>query len=114
MKRLSTKSIGSLLKATASMVESAGRRVGERQFERMLQRHDRKGELRAGILGIDPLTFKELQRHHSFNEIMKLHGFASQQQFRVALLGKLRDELLRRGWSRRKIDAYSTFEPLLT
>lgn len=112
MKRLSTKAISSLLKMTASMRQNVERRTDERHFERLLRRHDRKGELRAGILGIDAPMFRELQRRATFDEIIRLYGFKTQREFRVALIGKLRGELLQRGWSRRRIDAFAAPLPV--
>jgi len=112
MKQLSTKSIGSLLAATATAIGDVGRRAGERHLERVLRRHDRKGELRANIFGISPLEFRELQRRYTFDEMIKLYGFKSQSEFRLALLGKLRAELLQRGWSRQKIDRYVDHKPI--
>ena len=57
--RISTKTLASLLLVTAVMAAAPG--IGkksrehrrETQFDRILQRHDRKGELRAEVLGID-------------------------------------------------------------
>lgn len=103
MKQLSTKSIGSLLKATVLAAGNVGR-TSERHLQRVLQRHDRKGELRAAILGVNPLEFRSLQKRHTFEEIIKLYGFKGQSEFLTALLGKLRAELLQRGWSRQRID----------
>lgn len=106
MKQLSTKSIGSLLGAIAATIGDAGKRVSDKHLERMLQRHDRKGELRAGILGMTPYEFRDAHRHHSFDSVIRLHGFKNRDEFRLALRGKLRAELLQRGWSRQKIDTY--------
>jgi hypothetical protein len=108
--KLSTKTIASLLLVTTvASVPGVGRarsadRRKESQFDRILQRHDRKGEIRADILGISPLEFRELHKKQSFEEIIKRHGFSSVRSFRLALLGKLRAELLQRGWTRQRID----------
>lgn len=107
--KLTTKTIASLLLVTAaSLVPHVGRQAKDRpsQLDRILQRHDRKGELRADILGMSPVAFKEQQKKQSFEEIIRQHGFKNETAFRVALFGKLRDELLRRGWSRQKIDRH--------
>ena len=112
MKRLSTKAISSLLKVTVNARQNVGQHAEERHFERLLRRHDRKGELRAGILGIDAMVFRELQRRVAFDEIIHLYGFKTQYEFKVALIGKLRDELLRRGWSSRRIDAFAASSPV--
>ncbi len=86
-------------------IREAGRKR-ESQFDRILQRHDRKGEIRADILGISPLEFRELHKKQPFEEIIKRHGFSDIRSFRLALLGKLRSELIHRGWTRRKIDRH--------
>jgi len=111
--RISTKTLASLLLVTAvaaavpgmsKMPGSKHRR--ESQFDRLLQRHDRKGELRADILGIDPYTFRALQKKSSFEEIARRHGFSGARDFRLALLGKLKNELRQRGWSASRIEKY--------
>jgi hypothetical protein len=111
--RISTKTLASLLLVTAVAVAvpgisklSGGRRRHESQFDRLLQRHDRKGEIRAEILGLDPLTFRDMQKKVPFNEIAKQRGFSTPRAFRLALLGKLRNELHQRGWTTRKIDHF--------
>lgn len=113
--RMSTKSLASLLLVTAVGVAMPGigrlptrQRRQESQFDRILQRHDRKGELRAEVLGLDPYTFREHLRHHSFEEIAKQRGFASVKAFRVALFGKLKGELHQRGWTDNRIKHYMT------
>jgi hypothetical protein len=55
-------------------------------------------------LGISPLEFRELHKKQSFEEIIKHYGFNNVRSFRLALLGKLRAELLQRGWTRQRID----------
>ena len=107
MKQLSTKSVGSLLVATAATIGDAGR-AGQKHLDRVLRRHDRKGELRAAILGMDPLEFRSQQQRRTFDELIRLHGFRGYGEFLVALRGKLRAELLARGWSRQRIDLYMT------
>lgn len=110
--KLPTKALGSLLLATAVATVPRLRfsdKASERRecrFERMLQRHDRKGEIRASLLGLDPLVFRGLQKTMSFDEIVRVHGFKNMQAFRLALIGKLRTELLHRGWSRQRIDNF--------
>ena len=70
--RISTKMLASLLLVTAVMVAAPGlgikqlRRRQEAQFDRILQRHDRKGELRAEVLGIDAPTFRQLHKRRPF------------------------------------------------
>lgn len=106
MKQLSTKSIGSLLTATATAIRDVGKRASQKHLDRVLQRHDRKGDIRASILGMSPPEFRDALRKHSFEELIRLHGFKSQHEFMVALRGRLLNELLHRGWSRNKINGY--------
>lgn len=111
--RISTKTLASLLLLTAVATAMPGiskltksRRLQESQFDRILQHHDRKGELRAEILGLDPLTFRDMQKRMSFEEIARRKGFASVRAFRIALLGKLKNELHQRGWTSQRIERY--------
>lgn len=106
MKQLSTKCIGSLLAAIAAATRDVGRRADEKQLDRALRRHDRKGELRATILGISAPQFRDELRRHSFEEVIKLRGFRGKTDFMIALTGMLRNELLSRGWSRQRINEY--------
>lgn len=108
MKQLSTKSIGSLLTATSSAIGNVGRMSAEKHLDRILRRHDRKGELRAAILGVSPIEFRLMLKRSSFEEVIKRHGFRGLDEFRIALMGKLKEELLHRGWSRQKIDGLVT------
>lgn len=111
--KVSTKSLASLLLVTA--VASAvpgisttlpGKKRSQSQFDRLLQRHDRKGELRAEILGMQPIELRAKLRTMPFDEIVKKRGFKTTREFRVALLGKLKSELRQRGWTRRKIERH--------
>jgi len=104
MKHLSTKSIGSLIVAAATVAGNAGRKAGAKQLDRVLRRHDRKGELRAAILGIDPRDMRAQLKHYTLEEIAMRHGFGSAGDFYMALGGKLKAELHNRGWSRHRID----------
>lgn len=112
--KMSTKTLTSLLLVTAvaaampgiSTVISPGRKRKESQFDRLLQRHDRKGELRAEILGTDVHTFRSLRVRYAQSEIIKRYGFKDTRAFRLALLGKLKNELHQRGWSPRKIEQF--------
>jgi len=110
--RISTKVLASLLLVTAVMAAAPGigvkrqRRRQGTQFDRILQRHDRKGELRAEVLGIDAPTFRRLHKTLPFIEIVRRSGFASERAFRLALLGKLKGELRQRGWTTQRIDRY--------
>lgn len=111
--KLATKAIATLLLATvpSDRSENILSRVSVRrksQLDYLLRRHDRKGELRAELLNIAPAAFRHMQKHMSFEEIVRRYGFANMWAFRVALLGKLKDELRHRGWSMRQIDSYIT------
>lgn len=113
--KLSTKTIASLMVVTAVASAMPGvsqiglsRQRRKSQFDKLLAVHDRKGELRAEILGIDAPTFRRMSRTKPFAQIVRECGIGSTRAFRLALFGRLRDELLRRGWSRAKIDAYVT------
>lgn len=104
MKQLSTKTLGSLLVVSIRATRDTQARKAMRQLDRALRRHDRKCELRAGILGITPILFKEMQKKQGFDEIIKKYGFKDPKDFYTALFGKLKNELLYRGWSRQRID----------
>jgi hypothetical protein len=78
----------------------------ESQFDRLLQRHDRKGDLRAEILGISSPQLRALLKAMPFEEIVRRSGFASTRAFRLALFGKLKNELRQRGWTSRRIERY--------
>lgn len=111
--KLSTKTVASLLVVTAAAAAAPGlsqiaipKKRRESQFDRLLSTHDRKCEIRAEILGISPHEFRQLRRNMSFDQVIQLCGFYSKRDFRIALLGFLRSELLHRGWSRERIDSY--------
>lgn len=112
--KIATKSVATLLLVTAvaSAVPGISRlsrsKRQESKFDRLLQRHDRKGELRAEILGLDPLELRAMQKRMAFGEIVRRRGFADEKAFRLALLGKLKDELHRRGWTPQRIERYMT------
>lgn len=112
--KISTKTLTSLLLVTAVAIAIPGisRRLPggkhryESQFDRLLQHHDRKGELRADILGIDPVTFKNLQKQMPLESIVRRSGFKNIRAFRIALFGKLKDELRQRGWTSNRIEHF--------
>lgn len=112
--KLATKTVASLLLVTAVATAVPGiSKLGpgkkhrhESQFDRLLQRHDRKGELRAEILGLDPLVFKDMQKQFSFAEIARRRGFKTVRAFRLALFGRLKNELRHRGWTTQRINRY--------
>lgn len=111
--RIATKTVASLLIVTAVATAVPGisklpgsKRRHESQFDRLLQRHDRKGELRADVLGLDPMTLRDMQKRMSFEEIARSKGFRNVRAFRLALLGKLKNELHHRGWTSQRIERY--------
>ncbi len=111
--KLSTKTIASLLVMTAVATAVPGlsqltipKRSKKSHFDKLLARHDRKGELRAEILGISPQELKKMCRTMTLTEVIHRCGLKGKRDFRAALFGRLRNELLQRGWSRSRIDAY--------
>lgn len=111
--KLSTKTVASLLVVTAAAAAAPGlsqiaipKKRRESQFDRLLATHDRKCEIRAEILGITPHEFRRLRRNMTFEKVVQLCGFYSKRDFRIALLGYLRNDLLHRGWSRERIESY--------
>jgi len=109
--QISTKTLTSLLLMTTAAMKPGGSRLQKgwrkkSRFERLLQRHDRKGELRAEVLGTSPEDFRFLQKQFTFDEVVRRHGFLNEQAFHTALIGKIRSELRRRGWSGHRIDSY--------
>ncbi|HEU5121931.1 MAG TPA: hypothetical protein VFT59_03720 [Candidatus Saccharimonadales bacterium] len=114
--KIATKTIASLLIVTAVAAAVPGisvkippgrkRTKYESRFDRLLQRHDRKCELRAAVLGLDVRTFRDLQKQYTFERIIKQRGFKSTREFRIALMGMLKHELHNRGWSGTRIKNY--------
>lgn len=111
--RISTKTLATLLVVTAVAAAVPGisripgsKRRHESQFDRLLQHHDRKGELRSSVLGLEPIEFRSLQSRMSFDEIARSKGFATQRAFRIALMGKIKEELHLRGWKSGRIEEY--------
>ncbi|NCU38055.1 hypothetical protein EOL96_03315 [Candidatus Saccharibacteria bacterium] len=111
--KLSTKTVASLLVVTAAAAAVPGlsqisipKKRRESLFDKLLATHDRKGELRSRVLGITPYEFKLLRKRMTFEQVVQYCGLYSTRDFRIALFGYLRSELLSRGWSRAKIDTY--------
>ncbi|HMH70172.1 MAG TPA: hypothetical protein VK502_02140 [Candidatus Saccharimonadales bacterium] len=111
--KIATKTVASLLLVTAVAAAvpgiskiSGGKRRHESQFDRLLQRHDRKGDLRATILGIEPARLRALLKTMPLEEVVRESGFASTRAFRLALFGKLKNELRQRGWTSQRIEQY--------
>lgn len=106
--KLSTKSLATLLSVAMSPA-MRGETARERQFarmERILQKHDRKGELKASVLGIDPVELRTKERKRSLRDIIRSSGFRDENGYRIALIGKIKYELHQRGWTSRKISDY--------
>lgn len=110
--KLSTKTVTSLLVVTTVAaavpgISALGRKKSrhESQFDRLLQKHDRKGEIRAEILGMAPEEFRQLRKKKTFEQIVSSRGMST-RAFRFALIGYLRNELRERGWSATRIDSY--------
>lgn len=103
--KLSTKSIASLLTAVKKTVEQS-RSVPKsslKHLERLLRRHDRKGELRASVLNLDAATFKREHRRLSSEQMAKKYGFQDIIHYLQALYARLKHELRCRGWSARRL-----------
>ena len=103
--RLATRTLESLITATQSVIQ-APNTPGKswKKFERILKRHDRKGELLARILSITPEHYRELQKRLPLEQLVRQCGFRDSRSFALALLGKLKDELHLRGWSQARIE----------
>lgn len=112
--KIATKALATLLivtMMTAGMAggvsaSSPGEMGGKLRLERLQQHHDRKMELRASILGMSVDELRNELKERSFNKILKRHGFKNRDAFHKAMVGKIKDELMRRGWSEKKIDRF--------
>ena len=112
--KIATKALATLLIVTvmtmgvgaSTSAMSATDRGGGLKLERLQQHHDRKLELRASILGITTDELRDELKERSFDKVLKKHGFKSREAFHKAMAGKLKDELMRRGWSEKKIERY--------
>jgi len=112
---LSTKTIASLLVVTSVAAAVPGlsrisipKKRRESMFDKLLSRHDRKGEIRSEVLGISQTEFKKLSKTKTFSQITSMSGFYLERDFRIALMGYLRNQLKARGWSAARIDSYIT------
>ncbi len=114
--KIATKSLAVLLIVTMLTLSSASSAVAKpsrssaprniNRLQRLQNRHDKKLELRASVLGISPESLKQELKTHNFDQVLKRHGFKTRLAFQKALVGKLKDELKRRGWSDQKIDRF--------
>lgn len=84
--------------------ESSIAKSSERKLERIIKHHDRKMELRASVLGMSADELREQLKTKPFDTILKHHGFKDREAFSIALAGKLKDELRKRGWGDEKIE----------
>lgn len=105
--KLSTKSLSSALVAALVNSTSGKNHIAsqrhERRYERVLEKHDRKGELRASVLGLDELEFRKQGRRYPLSRIVSLYGFENERAFYRAVVGKIREELRIRGWTPQRI-----------
>ena len=110
--KIATKTLTSLLIITiislsattmAAAASATSGQKAESRIERITRHHDRKMELQASVLGITPAELKEELKTSTFDQVLKKHGFKTREDFRVAIAGKLKDELKKRGWSDEKI-----------
>ncbi len=108
--KLSTKALlSSLVAATVNAAPTRARlatQKHERRYEKILEKHDRKGELRATVLGINAQQFRHEERRRSLAEIVRQRGFSDERAFYHALIGKIREELHLRGWTSQRIHAF--------
>lgn len=103
--------IGMISLATVNVTALSEKREPEpvtlKRLERIYQHHDRKHELRASVLGISPEELRSMLKEKSLDTVVRKHGFKDRTSFYLAVTGKLKDELRRRGWSQRKIESYA-------
>lgn len=110
--RLATKTLLSVL--VASIINAgptAYRKATQRQarrYERILEKHDRKGEVRAAVLGMTSVEFREQERRKSLSDIVKAQGFTDKTAFYGAMVAKLHEELRCRGWTVHRIRQFET------
>ena len=115
MKKVATNTVATLvligmISLTAINVSALSERSSStpklqlKRLERVYQHHDRKHEMRASVLGISAEELRSQLKVKSLDTIVKKHGFKNRLSFYVAVTGKLKDELRRRGWSERKIE----------
>lgn len=117
MKKVATNTLATLvlvgmISLTSLNMAALGQKSGAaykqqlRRLERIYQHHDRKHELRASVLGISAEELRAQLKVKSLESIVKKHGFKNRLMFYVAVTGKLKNELRRRGWSERKIEEF--------
>lgn len=96
----------SLSSVNMAALDAAARddKANIKRLERLYQRHDRKLEIRASVLGISPSELREQLKAKSLDVVVKRYGFRDTAAYYVALTGKLKNELRKRGWSERKFE----------
>jgi len=114
--KISTKTLASLLLITAVATVPGISRIGsgragkrprrDSHYARILQHHDRKGELRASVLGLPLNEFRLLERTQSREAALRSRGFANERMFRKALFCRIKHELRQRGWTSKRIDEH--------
>lgn len=77
-----------------------------RQLERLYKHHDRKMELRASVLGISADELRDTLKNQPFEQVIKRAGFKDQAAFHTALIGKMKDELRKRGWDDQRVQHF--------
>lgn len=114
---IATKTIANMLAMASTTVKIVHESTGagarslssvfpDRRLMKVLQKHDRKMELRASVLGISPAELRYALRKTSFEKLIKQAGFGTKENYLVALIGRLREELRQRGWDSRKIEDF--------
>lgn len=77
-----------------------------RQLDRLYSRHDRKMNIRASVLNIEPEELRVKLKSDTFDNVIKQAGFKTRQSFHTALLGKMKQELHARGWDDQRIQTF--------
>lgn len=109
-KALATVLIVAMLTVTSvsgvSAMGSPSAKREDKKLAKLIKHHDRKMELRASVLGMTADELKDELKTKPFEQIVKRHGFRTMADFQVAITGKTKDELRRRGWSDQKIEEF--------
>lgn len=109
--KIATKTLVALLIVTVMTLSSNSfvsamsdtARRSEHRLMKVTKKHDRKLELQAEILGISPEQLREELKTADFDQILKKYGFKDREAYRTAMIGKIKDELKKRGWSDEKM-----------
>lgn len=112
--KIATKTLATLLIVTALSLSIYGGPVAatpvqfdraDERLEKLHKHHDRKFELWASVLNMQPDELREELKAKTLDQIIKKRGFKNREAFNTALVGKMKEELFRRGWSEHKIEA---------